>query len=276
MAWISAQQRQQFATDGYTVIRGVVPQNLVAPAIRAITDFIGADLDNPNTWYGGHAVNDGIVPLHHAQAIWDIRQCPQIYEAFSEFWGTPRLMVDINRSCFRPPVHSDWPTVSRGEIHWDADPRANRPASLQAIVLLTDVGQDAGGFQCVPDVFRNLKFWLAEHATSEDFNFLRPGISQEVATQISGCAGDLIVWSTLLPHGPAPNHSAVPRIATFMTLNPPADSENLRREMSQWWLEKRAPTYWRSMLGVQDPEPGEPARLTQLGKQLIGAEPWPS
>ena len=146
MKWLTEIHRKKFVADGYTVVRGVVPTELIAPAVEEIVAFIAADLDRPETWYGGNAVNDGIVPLHHGQAIWNIRQCRPIYGAFSEFWGHGRLMVDINRSCFRPPIHEGHPTVSRGEIHWDADPRVDRPASLQAIVLLTDVGADAGGF----------------------------------------------------------------------------------------------------------------------------------
>lgn len=274
MSWISDQNRQQFQSDGYMVIRGVVPRNLATAAVEEIAQFMGADLAVPRTWYRGFPENDGIVPLHHAQSVWNIRQCPQLYEVFTEFWGNSELMVDMNRCCFRPPCHPKWPTVSRGEIHWDTDPRIARPLALQGIVLLTDVGKNAGGFQCVPEVFRNLKPWLDGNARRDSFHFLRPGISQTGAVQIEGSAGDLILWSTLLPHGPAPNLSDRPRVAAFMTLSPPADSEALRSAMRQWWLEKRAPTYWRGMRGQLDPEPGEPAQLTDLGKCLIGLKRW--
>jgi hypothetical protein len=275
MNWISAQDREQFRTDGFMVVRGVVPGALTGRAVADITQFLGADLNDPGTWYSGHPVNDGIVPLHHAQSIWDIRQHPDVYAVFAEFWQNPRLMVDINRCCFRPPVHDDWPTVSRGEIHWDADPRGNPLPGLQGIVLLTDVGKDAGGFQCVPAVYRNLPQWLAENAQHADFAFLRPGIAQAEAMQIEGRAGDIILWSTLLPHGPAPNHADRPRIAAFLTLAPPADSARLRSDMHSWWQQKRAPDYWRDMQGLLDPEPGPPAELSLLGRRLIGAEPWP-
>lgn len=258
------------------VIRNVVPRKLTELAVAEIARFMGADLDKPLTWYGGYPENDGIVPLHHAQSIWNIRQCQPLYNVFTEFWGNSRLMADMNRCCFRPPCHENWPTLCRGEIHWDTDPRVDRPLALQGIVLLTDVGRNAGGFQCVPQVFRNLGLWLMANAKDESFQFLRPDISQEDAVQIEGQAGDLILWSTLLPHGPAPNFSDRPRVAAFMTLSPPADSDELRNNMRRWWFEKRAPTHWRGMRGLCDPEPGPPAQLTALGECLIGVRSWDS
>ncbi len=256
------------------VIRGVVPREMADRAVADIANFVDADLSDSSTWYNGHPVNDGVVPIHHAQSVWDIRQHPNVYAVFSEFWRNPKLALDINRSCFRPPANAEFPTLSRGEIHWDADPRANAPPSLQGIVLLTDVGIDAGGFQCVPSVYQNLSAWLDQHARHDAFEFLRPGISQDDAVQVEGNAGDIILWSTLLPHGPAPNDSDRPRIATFMTHQPPPDNAQFRANLIDWWQTKRAPVHWRNMLGVRDPEPGPPAVLDALGRRLLGLDPW--
>jgi hypothetical protein len=183
-------------------------------------------------------------------------------------------MVDINRCCFRPPCHLDWPTLSLGEIHWDTDPRTGGEGSLQGIVLLTDVGRDAGGFQCLPDIYQNLETWLAEHAQREDFNFFRPGLNDRKTLQIEGKAGDLILWSTRLPHGPAPNHSTKPRIAAFVSMGPSLDSPELRAQMKEWWSNKQAPVYWRGLPGQLEIEPGPPAKLTKLGMKLIGMSSW--
>jgi len=152
--WINNSHRRQFYSDGYMVIRNVLPRSATANAVRDIAAFVGADLTDSATWYGGPPQLDGVVPMHHAQSLWDIRQSPNLYEVFTEFFDTPRLMVDINRCIFRPPVHPRIPDVSHGSIHWDSDPRSPEPASLQAVVLLTDVGVDEGGFQCLPQVFQ--------------------------------------------------------------------------------------------------------------------------
>jgi hypothetical protein len=265
---------EQFKSDGYMVIRDVIPNGLTTKAALDIAAFVGADIRDSTTWYGGPLVNDGLVPLHHAQSLRDIRQCPRLHQVFSEFWGTHRLMVDINRCCFRPPCHRDWPTLSRGEIHWDTDPRTGGEGSLQGIVLLSDVGRDAGGFQCLPDVYQNLETWLAEHAQREDFNFFKPGLNDRETLQVEGKAGDLILWSTRLPHGPAPNHSTKPRIAAFVSMGPPPDSPELRAQMKEWWSNKQAPLSWRGLPGQLEIETGPPAKLTRLGMKLIGILSW--
>jgi len=256
------------------VIRNVLPRSVTGNAVREIAAFVGADLADSSTWYGGPPELDGVVPMHQAQSLWDIRQSPNLYQLFTEFFGTPRLMVDINRCIFRPPVHPDFPAVSQGTMHWDADPRAPQPPSLQAVVLLTDVSRDGGGFQCLPEIYRNLDEWLGRYALDDDFDFLEPGLNHGKTTQIEGKAGDVILWTTKLPHGSAINLSNRPRIAAFVTMQPPADYEHLRKSLMTWWLTKRAPDQWRGMAGQVDPEPGAPAVLSELGRKLIGALPW--
>ena len=273
--WIQQEHRRQFNEDGYTVIRNVIPANLAENAVREIAAFVGADLDDSATWYSGAPALDGIVPMHHSQSLWDIRQCPNLYQVFAEFFGSPRLMVDMNRCIFRPPIHARWPEVSYGSIHWDTDPRGKKPASLQAVVLLTDVGCDGGGFQCLPAVYRSLDSWLEQYASRDDFNFFEPGLNRWKTAQVEGTAGDVILWSTKLPHGTAANWSLSPRIAMFVSMQPPpADSTELGEALKTWGLTKRAPDHWRGLPGQLDPEPGAPALLSELGRKLIGVSPW--
>jgi Phytanoyl-CoA dioxygenase (PhyH) len=132
-------------------------------------------------------------------------------------------------------------------------------------LLSNVVGRDAGGFQCLPDVYQNLQTWVTEHAQREDFDFFNPGLNDRKTLQIEGNAGDLILWSTRLPHGPAPNHSTKPRIAAFVSMGPPLDSPELRAQMKEWWSNKQAPVYWRGLPGQLEIEPGPPAKLTKLG-----------
>lgn len=273
--WIRDHHREQFRSDGYMVVRNVVPPSLVANAAREIAAFVGADLADRTTWY--RAVGwglDGIVPMHHAQSLWDLRQDPRLYQVFSEFFRTERLRVDMNRCIFRPPVHRRFPKISRGTIHWDTDPRGPRPASLQGVVLLSDVCRGGGGFQCLPDVFRNLDAWLKRYARRGDFDFFYPGLDDWTTTQVEGKAGDVILWSTKLPHGSAINLTDRPRIAAFVSMQPCGDNAQLRESMRTCWLTKRAPEYWRGLPGQLDPEPGPPAVLSDLGRKLIGISSW--
>jgi hypothetical protein len=256
------------------LISNVLPRPIIQNAVREIAAFVEAGLEDSSTWYRNAPPNDGIVPMHHAQSLWDIRQCPNLYEVFREFWGTHRLMVDINRCIFRPPWRPEWPDVSQGDIHWDTDPRVDDEGTLQSVVLLTDVKRDGGGFQCMPEIYKNLEAWLKKNAGRSDFDFIRPGLKNRPATQVEGQAGDVILWSTKLPHGSAANLSQRPRIAAFVSMQPPEDSPELRASMQEWWLTKRAPDYWRGLPGQLEREPGEPAVLTELGLRLIGQLPW--
>jgi Protein of unknown function (DUF1479) len=107
--WIKNEDRRQFQSEGYMVIRNVIPEGTINNAVREIASFLRADPDDSATWYRNAPQNDGIVPMHHAQSLWDIRQSSNLYEVFREFWGTHRLAVDINRCLFRPPCHPEWP-----------------------------------------------------------------------------------------------------------------------------------------------------------------------
>ena len=77
------------------VVRNVVPERTINNAVREIAAFLQADLDDSTTWYRNAPENDGIVPMHHAQSLWDIRQSPNLYQVFTEFFGNPHLMVDM-------------------------------------------------------------------------------------------------------------------------------------------------------------------------------------
>lgn len=276
MKWISAADWNSFNTDGFMVIKNVVPDNLIKPACEEIAAFISADIDDKSTWYNGDLQNDGLVPVHHLQSIWDIRQNSNVYAAFSEFWGgEQKLFVDINRSCFRPPIKEAYPSLSKGEIHWDIDPRNGSKGWIQGIVLLTDISKNTGGFQCIPEVYKNISSWLARNGQDKDFNHFYPGLNEHPEIiQIEGKAGDIILWSTLLPHGPALNSSALPRIASFMTLTPNEDYNELANETRELILQKRAPEKWRGLPQQLDPEPGSSVVLSELGKKLTGFDSW--
>lgn len=276
MPWISPADRLQFGQDGYMVIRGVLSPDLVADAVRDISAYVRADLNDPETWYNMPRALDGVVPLHHAQSLWNIRQDPNLYEVFTEFFGTHRLRVDINRCIFRPPVRAAHPWISHSDIHWDTDPLGPAEPSVQTGILLTPIQPNVGGFQCIPEVYRDFDGWLDRNARGRaHFDFQRPCLNNHRGImQVTADAGDVILWSTQLPHGSASNLSNRPRIATFVTMCPPEDSPELREEMRELWLSKRAPVHWRGLPAQHDPEPGEPATLTPLGRKLAGLDPW--
>jgi hypothetical protein len=57
-----------------------------------------------------------------------------------------------------------------------------------------------------PDV-SYLDEWLGWYPSRDDFDFFNPGLNGRKATLTEGNAGDVVLWSTRLPHGTATNWS---------------------------------------------------------------------
>ena len=97
-----ARSHRDFLTrDGYAVLSGLVPDRLLKAARDVICSFVGADLDRPETWYRHEPLVWSVVPVHHAQAFWDVRQWPALHDAFAKIWGTEKLWVTMDRGIFK-------------------------------------------------------------------------------------------------------------------------------------------------------------------------------
>ena len=90
---------------------------------------------------------------------------------------------------------------------------------------------------------------------------------------MAGGAGDLVIWSSALPHGSGINTSPKPRVAQYVGMDVEG-GEDERAERVACWRDRRAPEWWRGWPGQLNPEPGGPARLTPLGRRLLGLDRW--
>jgi hypothetical protein len=265
--------RQQLNDLGVTRIESVIPKGYAHAVIQALPAISPIDFDNPATWYSLPAEYPGVIPSHHHQSQWDIRQHPRLHQMFSELWETEMLWVTMDRIGFVPPLRLD--EEARCELHWDMDPKGT-PA-YQAIVYLTEVPFERAPFTAVPSIFRDLDTWL-----DKQLDFTKTDFSSETAWPITGHVGDLIIWNSKLPHGPGANRSRLPRAMLAVTMFPAEESPLRastpltwsRSEQIEWWRTKRAPPWWRDVPNQRDPEPGAPAMLTNLGRRLVGIEKW--
>ncbi len=140
------------------------------------------------------------------------------------------------------------------------------------MLYLTDAGPGEGCFQCVPSIFRALDRYLEHHG--EPTVGAPVDLAGHQVVDVPACAGDLVIWDSRLPHHGGPNLGAGPRVSMAVTMFPEG-SEQERRERTACWRERRAPPWWRGWKGQIDPEPGQPAELTALGRRLVGLAPWP-
>lgn len=266
-----------FQNNGYVVVPNAVPQANLDAVIALIWDFLGMSPDRPDDWYRAPLTPGGMLEIYQHQALWDNRQFPRVHQAFSELFGTENLWVSFDRVNMKPPQNPAHPDYDhKGFIHWDTDTSQDlKPFGVQGVLCLTDTTPDMGGFQCVPELFRDLEAWIATQPA--DRNPRHPDLTGFSITPVPAKAGDLIIWHRLLPHGNGHNISPKPRLAQYITMFPARfDDEAARQTRIELWRERRAPS---ANWVIGDPRGweqthGQTAELTPLGKKLLGMESW--
>lgn len=264
-----------FRENGYVVARNLIPKENLEAVKRATWDFLGMDPNDPEDWYHLPLTPGGMVEIYHHQSMWDNRQHPRMHQVYSELHGTERLWVSIDRVCMKPPQHPDHPEYDhKGFIHWDCDTSdPNRRFSVQGVLYLDDTTENQGGFQCVPELFRDFPEWVKTQPA--DRNPRLPDLTGYQVTKITGKAGDLVIWNSMLPHGNGHNTSGRPRWAQFISMNPAKDDEKLRQERIRLWRERKPmdhPAFPGDPRGAE--ARAESAVLTELGRKLLGIDRW--
>ena len=164
MGTVQTVLRCQLEQEGYIVIPRIVPAENLLAVFKDICKHTGADLNKPATWYKPSIINaNGMVEMYHYQSMWDNRQYPAIHQVFAEIFGTEKLWVNIDRTNFKPPVDDRYPEFdNRGFIHWDVDMRKypSIPFGVQGVLALTDTDENMGGFQCIPELYKELDAWV--------------------------------------------------------------------------------------------------------------------
>ena len=278
MAVSTSPLRAAIERDGYVVVPRVVPPELLNAVVEDIWQHTGALPDDRESWYQPERISrNGMVEMYHYQSMWNTRQYPGLYEVFKEVHGTPNLWVSLDRTNLKPPADPAHPEHNQtGFIHWDTDTSRypDIPFRVQAVLALADTETAMGGFQCVPELYRDLATWLPRQPA--DRNPRSPDLAGYTITQVPMQAGDVVIWSTLQPHGNGHNVSDRPRLAQYISMNPaPEDNEEQRQVRVNCW-ERRLPPPGRAFPG--DPRHIEerfpPSQLTPLGRKLLGVDRW--
>lgn len=272
---LSPESLAAFDRDGYVVVRDAVPAENVTRARRAIWEYLGASPEDSRTWYGGRERVNGVVYLYHHQSFWDNRQARAIYDVFATLIGQRALWVSIDRAKMCPPVRDRKKGAREpsGFIHWDVDVTRPLPQPpLQGVLCLSRGSPDNGGFQCVPGYHKVVEQARRRGRATDDVR--RRSFSDSDIRVVEAGEGDLIVWSSFLPHGNGRNTSGTPRLAQFIRMFPAVEhDEHLRRRRIDLWRESRAPHHTEPLASVARVTP---ARLSALGKRLLGLECWPT
>lgn len=268
--------------NGYIIIPDAIPEENVKATKNLIWEFEEKDPNDPETWYRPprreiemtELINSGMVEVYNHQTLWDNRQHPKVYNAFVDIWGTQKLWVSIDRANLNFPVREGH--EFKGFIHWDINTSLHpRPVNVQGVLALSDTDDKTGGFQCVPELYRNFDEWV--QGQPEDRNPFQPDISGFEITQVNMNAGDLLIFNSMLPHGIRPNHSNRPRIAQYLSMTPAEEeNEDLRAWRIKSWRDRIAPEGYAFPGDPRNWEQkhAETAELTDLGEKLLGLKDW--
>ena len=268
--------------NGYVVIKNVISKEQAQATADFLWEFEDKDKNDPSTWYTApraememkELVNTGMVEVYNHQLLWNNRQMPSVYDAFVDIWGTEKLWVTIDRANLNFPIKPGF--EYKGFIHWDYDPDT-KPQNVQGVVALADQeDENMGGFQCIPDLYRNYDTWKLTQPA--DRNHFMPDIKglEDKLVKVKLRAGDLLIFNSLQPHGIRPNRSKDKvRIAQYISMMPAEeDNEDLRQWRINSWKNRIPPDGYAF--------PGDPrkweqvkygqAQLTDLGKKILGLE----
>jgi ectoine hydroxylase-related dioxygenase (phytanoyl-CoA dioxygenase family) len=278
MATTVSSLRATIEQNGYVVVPNVVPRENLEAVLADIWQHTGARPDDRESWYKpGIVASTGMVEMYHYQSMWNNRQHPRIHEVFAEVHGTDKLWVSIDRTNLKPPADPAHPEHDhKGFIHWDTDTSVypNIPFRVQGVLALTDTDASMGGFQGVPELYRDLATWIPSQPA--DRHPRQPNLTGYTITLIPMQAGDLVIWSTLLPHGNGHNVSDRVRLAQYITLNPaePANDELRQTRIDCWRTNRPIPAraFPGDSRGLEAGKP--PAELTPLGRKLLGLDAW--
>ena len=261
-----------FQREGWVRVDNVVPKKELDAVVDLVCEFFVVDRERMDPRRKFSEVVNGLVPVHQHQSLWDSRQEPAVHAAFSAIHGTERLWVSMDRASYKPRLSKRAKYV-RGDanvIHVDKNLK-DEVFTVQGVLYLTDTSEDQGAWECVPDVFREIR--------DDGRRDLRSGddFSKYPLHKVPGKAGSLVIWDGRMPHSSGHNWSDKPRFAQYITMNKCGNEEE-RQSRIENWRQNRAPAYWRNLKANPhqlDPEPwGTPAYLTAHGKRILGLTRW--
>ncbi|WP_417878145.1 phytanoyl-CoA dioxygenase family protein [Vibrio sp.] len=279
---LTQEQFEFWQYNGYLVIPQIISPEAVKRSQDFLWEFQEMDPTDSQTWYQAqrrdHAMvelnNSGMVECYNNQVLWDNRQNPDVYNAFVDIWDQENLWVTIDRANLNPPNKSG--REFSGFIHWDADTSLDPlPVNVQGVLALSDTSEETGGFQCVPELYRQLEEWRKTQPNDRDPYV--PDLTGFDVDFISMKAGDLLIFNSLLPHGIRPNQSNQVRMAQYISMVPAEeDNQAIRDWRVNSWRERTPP---QGFAFPGDPRDWEQtkypqATLTTLGQKLLGLTNW--
>lgn len=214
---LNNEQLQFWEEKGYLRVTGLVEPALCEQVKMFICQHMGLSLSDPDSWYKSHPHWHGLMlQVYQDESIEAIRKHPNVYQLFSELYGSQHIIANTEKVSFNPPVTNNWKFGS-GALHWDIDFSKPIEYYIQGLIYLDDVPQDRGPLNVVPGVHLKFNEWINSYATSDQAHEAMR--SQMKAVAVPGKKGDIILWRHTLPHAASANYSSLPRFVQYLSFS---------------------------------------------------------
>lgn len=218
-------QRTRFARNGFLVLHDGVPADLLTGPREAVAETVPESLDDPDE------LAEGPEDRHYWNDLDDMSSFGPLNEhlfGYAEsLVGEGRLappssftQVALRYPSGASPTDASHPTTTRdGNAHVDvvdADGEIN-PFTLGVTTYLHDVHPRGGGLTVWPGTHRQVARWVGEHGPEA----LSQAAVDEVLDsdtspfEVTGPAGTVVLWHSLLVHTGGMHLGREPRVAGF-------------------------------------------------------------
>jgi Phytanoyl-CoA dioxygenase (PhyH) len=268
---LSDAEVEQFWTDGYLLLKGIISPAEAAHYRQAILDLFPRDLTIPPAWHAnmGRVKPYRILEDGYHDDCWDTPELlplfanEKLYAVMAQLLESPRLRVYDGSLGYSFRNESQRDKARSQTLHLDFSVPKDKPilftleeTQLGGCFYLTDVEPDGGGIHVVPGGHR----WVKEEAAGQPDNRSLHGNWRELefleSVEVTGNAGDFALLHHLMPHGASHNRKATTRIAQFLRY--------VRDDQPYGY-------------GSQPPRPfnaGQLSAMTPLARRLHGVDPW--
>ena len=204
--------------NGYLVLKNAISQQDCENTRNAILEYLGANINEPKTWYSNHEAKEGLMVLFtkHPTLVKN-RNSAKLRKAYEQLYGTENIYKTIDKVSFNPPENYNYKFLG-SPLHWDVSLATPIPFGLQGFLYLTDVYENSGAFNCVPGFHHKIENWIKE--LPKNSNPREIALQELQQVPVLGNAGDFIIWHQALPHCATANHSKSPRMVQYLTYLP--------------------------------------------------------
>jgi hypothetical protein len=217
---LSEQQVREYSRDGYLIVSGLIPGNVVSGAAAAMWQSVGADAQAPETWpiLGPHPLllrDERLVAIYTDSMVATAAQLAGEHVAS---FRRPTHAFTVNNV----PVSRNWQAHQPHLDYTIAELRHRtfpRPFRIGSIVYLTDVQRHGGGTIVWPG--SHLKLEALARAEPRKYKYLS-ALSNELSrvalgppVELTPSRGDVLFHHYLCAHASSDNVSGAPRLAVL-------------------------------------------------------------